>query len=188
MKIRHGDIESLIPVLNRLGPQTAPFVVYFVARNIQVIRPIMQAIQAARAPVSGFEEYTQAHKALCLKHAKCDAQARPISESVQTPGGLETTYAIEDQGAFDAGLVTLNEKHVTIRAAIMEQQAQLRRLLHEAVEVELVTLRMSDCPKDVIDGNTAGFLMGLNLLEWDIPAKGADKVSLQVVPDGVEEE
>lgn len=185
MKVRRKDIESLIPVLDRLGQHTAPFVVYFVARNIQVIRPIVEAIQLARAPIPGFDAYTQKHKALCLKHAERDAQARPVSDSVKTPQGLEVTYAIADQVAFDVELNQLNIKHEAIRNKAMEQQMQLRRLLQEKIEVELVTLRMSDCPKDVIDGNTAGFLLALNLLEWDTAIPGADRVPanlLQSVP------
>lgn len=182
MKIRRGDIESLIPVLDRLGQHTAPFIVYFVARNIQVIRPIVEAIQAARAPIPGFDVYTQEHKALCLKHAKRDAQARPVSDSVKTPQGLETTYAMADQGVFDEELNQLNAKHKELRDNVMEQQVQLRRLLQEKIEVELVILRMSDCPEGVIDGNTAGFLMALNLLEWDT------EVPLKSVPNKAKEE
>ena len=177
MQIRHRDIESLIPVLDRLGQSTAPFLVYFVARNIQIMRPVSEAIRLARAPIPGVDVYMQEHKTLCLKHAERDAQARPISTHVKTMQGEEVTYAIADKGAFDEELNQLNAKHAEIRDKVMEQQTQLRRLLQEQVDVELVTMRMSDCPEGVIDGNTAGFLMALNLLKWDtaVPLKSVPK-------------
>lgn len=171
MKVKHTDIEFFAGILTELGDRTEPYLVYFVAGNTLAITPVLKAIGAVRVSLQGSEVYERAHLVLCMKNARKDEQGRPICQRAQSPQGMTTTYAIEDQAIFDIELQELNQKYVGLREQMMAREEQIHRLLREEVEIELVSIRMSECA-DAITGNMASFLMRLGILEWDIERPG----------------
>lgn len=168
MKIIYADVEMLSQILRELGEFTGPCLVNFVVRNSAAIGPVIKILVASRAPVRGNDEYTRAQQTLCFRFSKKDEQQRPICQRIETPQGPATNYEIEDEIAFQAAVRELDEQYADVRQRYMTQQEQLSALLREEIELPLVSIKMSQCPKEAITGNRAALLARLGLLIWDV--------------------
>jgi hypothetical protein len=174
MTIKKGQVDGVVGALGFLGDFTGACLAYFVAINLQRLQPILVALGNARKPVPGAVQHERQHQALCVEYADRDEKGRPIYRRAEVPGGVGVIYDIHDrQGEYEEALNKLNEQSRDIQQAQMKQAADVRALLEQEIDVELVTIKASECPEEAFTGNVVAVLMAAGLLEWDIQTPGA---------------
>lgn len=131
---------SLYNALDGLNYRGVKFA-YTVARNLNILKPIMNAMDKALAISPAFTEYEKARVALAKEHAEKDAAGKPKVEG--------DNFVILDMPKFDKALATLRETH---KAAIDTREKQLKEykeLQDEEVSVDLYTIHQGLLPNDI---------------------------------------
>jgi hypothetical protein len=174
MKVRNSQVDSLFQAIESLTPRTDTVLVYFVAMNLPVLRRNVEALRAVRKPSPDYLEYEQRRNRLCVEYADRDAQSRPISEQVALPGGgTVTVYSMDERKEeFDAACALLDTEFQDVCQQRMTQEVEVHALMQQEVDVDLVSIRMSECPAGVITGGMATVLMETGLLVWDVEKPG----------------
>lgn len=173
MTIKNSQVEGLSRILTQLGTFTGVKLVYFVAMNLQRLQLAVAAIQTAQKPIPGYAEYEQRRNALCSKYADRDSQSRPIRQRIKVPGGEATIYDIvERREECDAALAILDSEFDVVRQARMAQEAEIHAFMQQEADVDLVKIKMSECPPETLTGDVAAVLMAAGILEWDIEKPG----------------
>lgn len=114
---------------------------YAIAKNINILKPEVEAIQETAKPRESFVEYDTARIELCKKHAKKDEQGEAVMK-----GG---DFDIEDMKAFDKELKKLQETHKQALDDRETQMKELDALLKEESPIELHKITLSDIPEDI---------------------------------------
>jgi hypothetical protein len=175
MKIRNSQVDTLSQVLGSLGAHVGAKLVYFVAMNLRSLQPIVESLRAARKASPGYLEYERRRNLLCIEYANRDEQLQPISNIVSLPGGggTATVYVIKERKAeFDTACAELDKEFQDVCQQKMAQEVEVHALMQQEVAIDLVRIRMSECPEDVITGDIAAVLMAADLLEWDVEKPG----------------
>lgn len=114
---------------------------YAIAKNINILKPEVEAIQETAKPREEFGTYDKARVELCKKHAKKDEAGEVMMKG--------NDFDIEDMRAFSKELKKLQEEH---KQALDDREAQMKELdtlLKEESTIELHKIALADVPEDI---------------------------------------
>ena len=121
---------------------------YAVAKNSNILKREIDALNTAIKPLPGFEAYDTARVELAKKFAKKDEKGEPVIEDNQ--------YVLEDKPAFDIGLAELRESFKETLEIRQTQLDEYKKLLAEEVGLTLHKVKLDDVPKEItVDQMTA---------------------------------
>lgn len=121
---------------------------YAIARNINILKPLVESLKSAISPRDNFEEYEKLRIALCEKHAKKDDKGN-AETAIMNPMTGQTKYVLEDEAAFEKELKKLDEKHKETLEEREKQEEEFKKLLEEETPVELHKISLSEIPEDI---------------------------------------
>lgn len=162
--------ERISTILTTLGEVDHPLLAYRVALLKQDVNPIIKALQAARVPSSGFQEFTKKHKEISDQNAKKDTKGRPIKKRVAVPAqnGWVDEYDIEDLDEHQKAMSILEEEYKEVLLVEAQRQQDVVMLLNEPVELEFKhKIKYSWCKAVLTKGNTLSLLLDSGILIMD---------------------
>jgi hypothetical protein len=166
MKLTKNKVVELYIALNSVGHLSGVKFAYAVSRNIAILKPEIESIQAAEKPREAFQQYDKERIELAEKHAKkVNGLAQTIVSGKRKDGSPLLEYVIENRQLFDTELMALKEKH---KAAIDErerQEEEFESLLKDETEVDLYKIQLKDVPQAI----TTRQMTGIYLLIADEP-------------------
>ena len=148
------DALNLYNSLDKLGDLTGVKFAYGISKNINILKPEVDALQEASKPSDEFTAYEKLREELLKKHAKKDKDDKPVI--------VDNSYVLADQKGFDVGFKKIQKEH---KKAIDDRQAQVdevEKLLKEKVEVKLHMIKTEDVPENI---STAQFHSISDLIE-----------------------
>lgn len=149
LKITNRDIIGLYNTLESLDYKGVKFA-YNIARNLSLLKPLMNSFDKALAIPKEFTEYEKARVELAKKHADKDEKGKPKTEQISIPGVMEKThFVIKDMPAFEKELDELQEKHKGVIDARQKQLDEYKALQDEEVEVEVISIPQMLLPADI---------------------------------------
>ncbi len=169
MPLTNSQVENLSILLLRLGEKKHPMLAYRVAMTNQAIRPVLEALKAARAPAPDFLEFATKHGELCEQCAEKDAVGHPLKKRVPVPAqnGWVDDYVIADAKAYQKGTKDLEGEYAEAIATETKRQQQVAVLLQETVELEFSHgIKYSWC-KELLSGNDMMLMLDCELLQLD---------------------
>lgn len=120
---------------------------YAVARNLQIIKPEVEALQKAQEPSEEFTKYDTARAELAKKHAEKDEKGEPKTKI--DPATMRSSYVVEDMKALEEEVSKLKEEHKEAIEARETQVKEYNTMLEEEVSVELHKLNINELPSDI---------------------------------------
>jgi len=135
------DALNLYQNLNVLGNLSGVKFSYAVAKNANLLKAEVEALETSVKPLPAFEAYDTERVELARSHAKKDDQGNPTIVGNQ--------FIIEDQKAFDKDLEELKSKHKEALEIRQTQLDEYAKLLKEPSEVVLHKITLADVPNQV---------------------------------------
>lgn len=114
---------------------------YAIARNIAILKPIIESLKKAQEPSVEFQKYDLERVVIAEKYAKKDENGKPVI--------IGESYIFEDKKIFDKEVETLQKKH---KKAIDERTKQIEdfnKLLEEESTVALNLINIKDVPEEI---------------------------------------
>lgn len=121
---------------------------YGVVKNINIIKPEIEALQKSMEMSEEFQKYEEERIALARKHATKDEKGMPMTKA--------NSFVIADMEAWKKDFDELNEVNKEIVSAREEQIKEYNKLLEEDITVELYKIKMEDVPQDITTGQLEG--------------------------------
>lgn len=140
IKLTNREVISLYNTLEGLNYRGVKFA-YTIARNLHVMKPIMNAMDKALKVAPEFSAYEKARVALAKDFADKDEKGKPKVEG--------NNFVITRMDEFDVELEKLRETH---KAAVEARQKQLDDyavLQDEEVEIEVFQVAQGLLPADI---------------------------------------
>ncbi len=143
------ELFALQAGLTAVGKLQGVKFAYAVAKNSQIIKHELKALQEAVKPSDKFIEFDQKRIELCRDHAEKDEKGSSII--------VGSEFSIRDRQSFDIDLEGLREKHAE---AVVQREAQVEEyehLLEESCELSLHKIGKDDLPENI----TAEQMLGI---------------------------
>lgn len=172
--VTHRKIVLLNMSLLRYKDATNVKFGYMIARNRILIKPILEALDEARAPSDEYKEFLKERLELGKKHAKKDDNNKPLTKMtvVQTPFGTQQdeVYDFVDDDAAEAAVEKLknSKKWKTIVTKQEEKEQEYNDLLNEPLDkpVDFYKLPFDKVPEDkVLRAQDLELFLELGILE-----------------------
>jgi polyribonucleotide nucleotidyltransferase len=136
------EILNLYRALNGLGNLSGAKFAYAVAKNINLIKSEIEALEKASTPSDEFKKFDEARVKLAEEFAKKDKDGKAETK--------DNAYVIEDQKAFDKAFEKLRKEYKETVEARETQMKQFSELLKEESTVELYALKsLDEVPKEI---------------------------------------
>jgi len=117
----------------------SPAFSHAVLSNLDILRPVVESVDAGFAPTEAYKAYDTARAELCRRYAKKDVDGKPIA--------INDAYVIGDHAGFRAAIEKLRGQY---RDAIEDYESEASRLLQflatEGPELSLHRVGLADCP------------------------------------------
>lgn len=146
--MKNKELIDLFQALQNLKGLTGVKFTYAVAKNLNLLLPEVKAIETASASTEAYQEYDTKRAELAKKHAKKDANDKPISENNQ--------FIIDDMPVFDKELKALKEEHKEAIEKRKEQIKELDELLEKESSVTLHKIKLEDVPEAITTEQMTG--------------------------------
>jgi hypothetical protein len=141
-------ILKLYQALNTLGNLRGVKFAYFVVKNLNILKPEIEALQKSLEPSGDYNAYDAERVELAKKFAKKDEKGNPVVEN--------NSFVLEDKDGFDKELKGLVKKHKTALDIREKQISEYNELLKEETKVELYKVKLADVPEDITTEQMAG--------------------------------
>jgi vacuolar-type H+-ATPase subunit I/STV1 len=141
IKLTNRDVIGLYNTLDGLNYRGVKFA-YTIARNLNSMKPIMNAMDRALKVAPEFTEYDKARVELAKTHADKDAKTgKPVVDG--------NNFVIKDMEKFEAELKVLQEKYKEVIDARQKQLDDYAVLQDEEVEIEVLSIPQSLLPAEI---------------------------------------
>ena len=169
MLLTHFQVENLGALLSILGEKKHPMLAYRVAMTNQIVRPVLEALKAARVSAPEFTEFAQKHAQLCEECSQKDEGGRPMKKRIPVPAqnGWVDDYIIADVSVYRAGTAVLEEEYQEVIAAETVRQADIAVLLQDTVKLEFNHIIKYSWCKELLSGNNVTLLLDCGLLQFE---------------------
>lgn len=141
----NNDILTLNQSLHDINLKGAKFS-YAVARNIELLKPEVTALQKAIDISSEYKEYDAKRIELCKQYANKDDSGEVI---LLNKGKPDEKFDIKDQKAFDLELDKLNKENQAVIDARTKQIKDFSELLEEDKEIAFYKCNLKDVPEEI---------------------------------------
>lgn len=121
---------------------------YGVAKNINILKPEIEALQKSVEMTEEFQKYEEERIALARNHAVKDEKGVAMMK--------DGSFVIADMDAWKKDFKEFNEPYKEVIAKRDEQIKEYNKLLEEEVAVELYKIKMEDVPQDITTGQLEG--------------------------------
>lgn len=127
--------------LHQLGSLKGVRFSYFVNKNINIMKPEVEALDKALEADEGFNKFETERVELAKKHAKKDKKGKPVIE--------DNGFVLEDTKEFDKEFTTLKETHKESYAKREKQIEDYNNMLREEIKFEFHKIKIEDMPEDI---------------------------------------
>jgi len=137
----NNDLLNLYQALSNLKGLSGVKFCYGIVKNINLLKPEVEAIQKTIEPKEDFQKYEKERIELAQKHAKKKEDGTPIIEG--------NRYVLENQKEFEKEFEKLRNKH---KKALEEREKQIKEyenLLKEEANIKLYKVSLEDLPQDI---------------------------------------
>ncbi len=135
------DLVNLFQALHQVKELKGIKFAYGALRNINIIKPEIEALQKAGEPSLDFIEYEKKRIELAKKFAKKDDKEEPVIE--------DGKYVLEDKETFDKEWEKLKKEYEEEIGKREWQIKQYNDLLLEDSDIKLHKIKMADVPQDI---------------------------------------
>ena len=142
---------------------------YAVARNLQIIKREMEALQEAIKPSDDFSDFEKKRLELCRKHADKNEKGDPII--------IGSEFSIQDRQSFDIDLENLRDNHHDVCELRERQVEEYEQLLEETCDLDLHKIAKDNLPENI----TAEQIFGI----IDIIENDNSERNLKAVKSGI---
>ncbi len=139
--ITKQDVLALFNGLNTLKGLPGVKFGYAVAKNINLLKPEVEAIDESVKPTEEFVQYDKERAELAQKHAKKDEKGEAIT--------VNNSYEVEDKAAFTKELEKIQETYKEALAAREKQVKEHLELLKTESDVVLHKIALEDIPEQI---------------------------------------
>ncbi len=134
------DLVNLFQTLHQAKELKGIKFAYSVVKNINIIKPEIEALQKAGEPSLGFTEYEKKRIELAKKFAKKD-KGEPVIDG--------NSYVLEDKNKFDKEWEKLKKEYSEELGKREWQIKQYNDLLLEDSDIKLHKIKIADVPQDI---------------------------------------
>lgn len=138
------ELLNLFDALHRVGEYKGAKFAYAVAKNIQILKPEVEAITEAQKPSAEFEEYDKQRMQLASKFSKKDKNNEPII--------INNRFELDDREGFETAWEALRVTFKDVLAERDKQMKEYQEFLQEEVEVILYKIKEENLPQDISSG------------------------------------
>ncbi len=139
--MKKQKIIELYQALNSLGNLSGVKFSYAVVRNINILKPEIEALQEVIKPSEEFTKYEQERIELAKEHSKKDDKGEPMSEN--------NKFILEDEKKFEKEFEKLKEKNKKVFDDRQKQIDEYITLLETESSMELFKIDISDVPEGI---------------------------------------
>jgi len=137
MKIKNQDILNLWKTLSNINLSGSKFS-YAVARNLSIIKPIVDALETAIKPKKEYLEHMAKQEEIAVKYSEKDEKGNPVI--------LDGFYKISDELGAENEFKVLKENNAEIIKDFAKQTEEYNSLLKDDVEVNLHMIDFENIP------------------------------------------
>lgn len=134
--------------LNNLGSLSGPKIAYAIARNINKIKPEMEAIDKSIEASDEYKAFENKRLELVKEHCKKDENGELIIK--------DGNYDVED--SYAAVYEDLKKEHADVLAAREKQIEEYNELLDTEVSIDLFKVKFDSLPEDITASQVHGIL------------------------------
>lgn len=166
MKVSREKLFVLNMFLDRIKQEETKknvFFLYSIAKNKELIKSELTALEEARKPSEKKQEYEAKRIELCKKYCKKEESGNPIILDLGLPTA-RFDFDIEEKNKFDEEMVPLQEEYKEILEEEKIQMEEFNNLLKEEIEVNLIKFQLSKLPESMT-GNDFDILYELDLIK-----------------------
>jgi len=144
MKVTNAEIMAMWRVIAELSqhPFKAAFV-HGLLRNKKLLRPLVEQLEAASAPVPGFQRFEQQRVQLTVSCCELDDNGQPVVRNGQV------FITEESKQRFTAGMEALTTEYGEEIEAQRAKDAEVQALMAEQVEIDLAAIPLSTFPDGI---------------------------------------
>ena len=135
------ELLNLYISLNKLGHLQGVKFAYGIAKNINILRPEVEAIQKAQDAAPEYIKFDQERIDLAQSMANKDEKGNPETNGM--------SYAITLREDFDREFKKLQDKYDEAIKDREKQMGEYEELLKEEVEVKLYKIKLSELPEAI---------------------------------------
>ncbi len=139
------EILVLFRGLNSLGNLTGVNFSYAVMRNMNRLKPEIEALEKSLEPTEEYKKYDEERVELCKEQARKDEDGKPIT--VRDVNGQEK-YDV-DEITFAPLLEALKEKYKDVVEARIAQEKEYNELLKTETDVDLFKVKIENVPEAI---------------------------------------
>lgn len=152
--MKKSEVLSLYRNLNQLGALSGVKFAYAVAKNINILKDEVEAMDKALESDEKFQEFEKERVALLEKHAEKDDSGKPKKEGAEN--GSEQYVMGENLKRFEKEFDVLKKEHKEAVDARDKQTEEYMKLLETDTEITLYKLKMDDIPETITTRQMAG--------------------------------
>ncbi len=130
---------------------------YAVAKNIEITKSEVIAIDKAKESDKEYLDYDKERVKLAESYSNEDEAGKPIIKL--DPANGQYNYDIFDQKKFDKDLEKLRKKHKKAIDAKKKQEEDVKKLLEEEVKIDLHKINISDIPEEISVNQMKGIVI-----------------------------
>jgi len=152
--MKKSEVLLLYRSLNQLGALSGAKFSYAIAKNINILKGEVEALDKALEPDEKFQEFEKQRVALLEKYAEKDDTGKPKKEG--TEGGSEQYVMGDNLKRFEKEFEVLKKDHKDAVDARDVQIEEYTKLLETDIEINLHRLKMEDVPETITTRQLAG--------------------------------
>lgn len=151
--MKKSECLALFRSLNQLGNLQGVKFSYAISKNLNLLKPEIEAIEKTLELPEKFKEFDQARVALAERYAEKDEKGEAKKE--KSENGSEQ-FVMEDTKKFDKEFEVLKKEYKEVIELREKQIEEYTKLLTEESEVILHKVKLDDVPSEITTKQMAG--------------------------------
>lgn len=144
--MKRSESVALYKALNGLGELKGVNFSYAVVRNINRLKPEMEALDKVLEGTKEYNEYLTKKQELLEEHSEKDEKGNAIKNEL-APNVFK--YKLSDEAAFAVLLDELNEKYKEALDARVKQEEEYKELLDSEISIDLFKVKLEHIPEEI---------------------------------------
>ena len=146
------DVLEFYQNMNQLGELKGVRFSYGIAKNLNILKPEIEALQKALEPTKEYQEFDVKRIELVKKYAKLDDKGEPITS--------RNEYILDDEKAFNKAFEVLKKENKELVDKRDKQIDEYQELLKTESTIELYKIKLADIPEII----SAQQMYGISLI------------------------
>lgn len=140
--MKKREARQLFINLRTLGELKGVKFAYGITKNINKLKPEIEALDKALEPTKEFQEFDKKRVELVKKHSRVDENGKPILKE-------DNNYDVVNMGLFEKEFEELKKENQEVWDARLAQIEEFNKLLDEEINIEFYKIKLENVPENI---------------------------------------